>query len=355
MRRKLPTIYAILLILLWVGGSLLVFSLAWQMGVRKMMGSILGFVLGFGLSPIVHELGHLFFGWRMNMECVYIKCSCLKVYTKNGKRHFGLASPFSKDETQMVPTKSGNMEKRMTVYALGGLIFGAAFLLIVIAAALICHAFGHAEFALWGIVPYAAYLLLVNAVPFEYASGKTDTYVCLGIKKGYDAEKTMISALKIQGQLYEGKSFAEIDERLYFDLPQLCEDEPMFAVILDLRYSYYLEKGEMEKAADCINRLAYVQAYLPPVQVEKIAAELMYMHVMNGDLARAEECGDMCREFLKGNTVTAKRVLIAYSAAYGRSDTVAALLKQAKRCLDDERVAGIRKFEETLIERVALV
>ena len=82
----------------------------------------------------------------------------------------------------------------------------------------------------------------------------------------------------------------------------------LFAVILDLRYSYYLEKGEMEKAADCINRLAYVQAYLPPVQVEKIAAELMYMHVMNGDLARAEECGDMCREFLKGNTVTAKRV-----------------------------------------------
>ena len=355
MRRKLPTMYAILLILLWVGGSLLVFGFAWQMGVRKMMGSILGFVLGFGLAPVVHELGHLCFGSLMKMECVYIKCFCFKVYTKNGKKRFGLASPFSKDETQMIPTKSGNMEKRMIVYSLGGLIFGVAFILLVTVAALICQLFGHAEFALWGILPYAVYLVLVNVVPFEYASGKTDTCICLGIKKGYDAEKTMISALEIQGQLYEGKSFAEIDERLYFDLPQLCEDEPMFAVILDLRYSYYIEKSEMEKAADCINRLAYVQAYLPRAQVEKIAAELMYMHVINGDLARAEECGDMCRDFLRGNTATAKRVLIAYSAAYGRTDTVAALLKQARRCLDDEKIAGIRKFEEILIERATSV
>lgn len=65
--------------------------------------------------------------------------------------------------------------------------------------------------------------------------------------------------MEIHGKLAEGKSFSEIDEKFYFDLPQLPEDEPMYAIILDLRYRYYLERGETERAADCLNRLASAQ------------------------------------------------------------------------------------------------
>ena len=82
-----------------------------------------------------------------------------------------------------------------------------------------------------------------------------------GIKAGRDAERCMISVMEIQGQLYEGKSFSEIDEKYYFELPQLCEDEPLYSAILDLRYRFYLEKGLFEKAADCLNRLALNQDY----------------------------------------------------------------------------------------------
>ncbi|MFQ7079555.1 MAG: hypothetical protein ACLRSW_17405 [Christensenellaceae bacterium] len=69
------------------------------------------------------------------------------------------------------------------------------------------------------------------------------------------AGKCLISAMEIHGKLAEGKSFSEIDEKFYFDLPQLPEDEPMYAIILDLRYRYYLERGK-GRAADCLNRLA---------------------------------------------------------------------------------------------------
>ena len=79
--------------------------------------------------------------------------------------------------------------------------------------------------------------------------------------------------MEIQGQLYEGKSFAEIDEGLYFNQPQLCEDEPLFAVMLDLRYRYYLEKGDMDNAAACLNRLVGLLDYMPYAEAEKIAAE----------------------------------------------------------------------------------
>ena len=95
----------------------------------------------------------------------------------------------------------------------------------------------------------------------------------------------------------EGKSFAEIDEGLYFNQPQLCEDEPLFAVMLDLKYRYYLEKGDMEKAAACLNRLASVLDYMPLTQAEKVAAELVYMASLRGELEIAEETQRLVKIF----------------------------------------------------------
>ena len=162
----------------------------------------------------------------------------------------------------------------------------------------------------------------------------------------------MLSVMEIQGQLFEGKSFAEIDKKYYFDLPQLCEDEPLYSAILDLRYRFYLEKGSFEKAADCLNRLALIEEYLPLQELEKVAGELVYMHSLNGDLACAEENYSACQSFLKGEGVAPKRILAAYAQACGKADAVEILLGQAHDALAGERIKGIRKFEEILLLRI---
>lgn len=352
MKRKLTTIYAAICTLLLAAGFLLAFIFAWQAGVTETVKCIFGLIYGFVLSPILHELGHVSFAQIANMDYVYVKFFCFKIYIKNGKKRLGLASPFSPDETQVIPKSGGNMQKRAVLYTLGGLIYGGVFLLLILLAAILCSAVGHTSYLLWGIVPYAAYLFLLNLLPVEYPSGKTDTLVYLGLKKGDDAEKTMLSAMEIQGQLYVGKSFAEIDEKFYFDLPQLCEDEPLFAVMLDLKYRYFLEKKEYENAADCLNRLAQAEAYLTDDEVEKLAAELTYMHALRGDLESAEESGKLCREYLQSNAVAAKRILLAYSKAFGKTDAIEPLMAQAQECLKWERIAGVRKFEKILLSRI---
>ena len=337
---------------LLAAGFLLAFVFAWQAGVEETIKCIVGLIYGFVLSPILHELGHVSFAQIANMDYVYVKFFCFKIYIKNGKKRLGFASPFAPDETQVLPKAGGNMQKRAILYTLGGLIYGGAFLLIILAGAILCTAVGKTSYLLWGMVPYAAYLFLLNLPPVEYASGKTDTLVYLGLKKGYAAEKTMLSAMEIQGQLYAGKSFAEIDEKFYFDVPQLCEDEPLFAVMLDLKYRYFLEKEEYDKAADCLNRLAQAQEYLPDFEVEKLAAELTYLHSLRGDLERAEESGKLCREYLQSNETAAKRVLAAYSKAFGKTDAIELLKAQAQACLEQERIKGVRKFEEILLARI---
>ncbi len=354
MKRGLANVYAIICTLLLAGGFISVFVFAWNTGVWQIVECLLGLFVGFALSSMLHELGHVCFAQIADMEYVYVKCFCFKIYFENGKKRFGFASPFAPDETQVLPRSSGNMQKRTILYTVGGLIFGSVFLLLTLAGAIVCTVFQTTDFLLWGMVPYAAYLVLLNVAPLEYASGKTDVLVFWGIRKGHDAEKTMLSAMEIQGRLYEGKSFAEIEEKYYFDLPQLCEDEPLYAVMLDLKYRYYLEKEDYERAADSLNRLASAQAYLPDVEIEKLAAELTYMHSLRGDWESAEESGKLCRTYLQSEEVSAKRILLAYSKAFGKEEALEPLLAQARECLKKERIAGVRKFEEALLARIEI-
>jgi len=352
MKRRLATTYAIFCTLLLAGGFLSVFYFAWKAGRWEALDGIIGLAFGFIFAPCIHELGHVCFALCVKMDYVFVKCFCFKMYTKEGKKQFAFASPFSPDQTQVMPKRGGDMQSRAAKYALGGLVFNGVSFVLLLAGGVLTACLASPSYKLFGLSVYTGYLFLLNLPPFEYASGKTDSLVYKGIKKGFDAERCMLSAMEIQGQLAEGKSYCEIDPSFYFDLPQLCEDEPMYAVMLDLRYRYHLEKGDFESAADCLNRLALNEEYLSDPVIEGVAAELVYLHSLNGDLESAERSGLVCKEYLKRNTVTAKRILAAYSLACGKTEAAGVLLEQAKEALRREPIAGVKKFEKILLARI---
>ena len=352
MRRKGATIYAIFLMVLMVAGFVACFVFACFTGIKEAVFSICGMFVGFVIAQTYHELGHVGFASAVKMELVYIKFFCLKFYRKKGKLRMGLVSPFAPDETQVVPKKSGNMQKRALLYTAGGLIMGGILLVLLLAVNTTLLCLKVPSHFLLGLLPYCAYSFLLNVFPFEYASGKTDALVYRGIKKVYDPEKVMLSAMEIHGKLYEGYSFSEIEEKYYYDVPQLCEDEPLFSVLLDLRYRYHLEKGELRKSAECLNRLVQSREYLSVAETEKIAVELVYMHAIGGDIERAEESAKLCQDALKQEDISAKRALLAYSVAVGKTDAIKPLTEQATKCLQTERIKGLKKFEEILLERM---
>ena len=344
--------YAVACLILWIGGTVVGFIAAWQADLGEMIAYLVGFALSLFLTPALHEWGHISFALGNQMRVVYTKFFCFRyVHTGEGK-NFSLTSPFSADETQAVPKVGGNMRKRATGYTLGGLVFSGAFFLLIITGAVLCTALGGKPFALWGLLPYAGYSFLLNAVPLEYPLGKTDMLVYLGIKNAWNAERTMLSAMEIQGRLYAGETFTQIEKTYYFDLPQLPEDEPLYAVILDLRYRWYLEKGELGRAADCLERLAGAQEYLSEGEVEKLAGELVYIHALFAHLEEAEANAKLCADYLKSETVTAKRILAAWSKLNGDGEAVAILKAQGERLLKKELFKGVAKWEEILLSRI---
>ena len=351
MKRGFTVFYSTLLLLLTLAGMMSVFYFAVQAGVWQAVLAIVGVLLGVALAPVLHELGHVLFAVKNGMTIVLVKCFCFRFQKSEGEKRITLASPFAPDETQVVPRFGGNMKKRAGRYTLGGLIFGGIFCVILLVLALVLKEF-KLSYLFLGMLPYAAYLFLLNAAPLCFPSGKTDARVYLGLKKGCGEEKAFLSAMEIQGELSEGKSFLEIEESLYFDFPQLPEDEPLFAVTLDLRYRLYLEKNELKNAADCLNRLASAQAYFSPLEEQKLAAELVYMHSLNGDYENAEACGKVCKEFLKSNSIVAKRALAGYSLAFGELELAEILIKEGYQTLENEEISGYAKAERILLSRL---
>ena len=223
MRRKtVATLYAAVCIALLLTGLSLTLYFAWKVGVDDGIKALSSIALSLILAPTLHELGHVIFARACGMELEYVKFFCFKIVRTCGKLRFSLASPFAPDETQTLPKYGGNMKKRACLYTLGGLILGGVFTLIVAITAILLACFDITDFFLWGFLPYAGYLFLLNVMPLEYPSGKTDTLVYLGLKKSASAEANMLAAMEIQGHLYAGESFAEMDETLYFSSPQLC-------------------------------------------------------------------------------------------------------------------------------------
>ena len=354
MRGTRSTIWAIVCTFLLFAGEVTASIFAWRTDIFLAATQLAGFVLGCVIAPIVHELGHIVMAKSQDMQIVYAKFSFFKMSERKGKLRFGFASPFAADETQVIPKSGGNMQKRARLYTIGGLLFGGIYFIIVGMAALTLGIMvgGYVFYGVLGLLPFAAYLFLLNVLPMEYNSGKTDALIYKGLKTSAPAEQTMLAAMEIQGELFAGKSYAEIEERLYFDVPQLSEDEPLFAVMLDLRYRYWLDKKEMEKAADCLNRLAQAEVYLTDTETQRIAAEFVYMHALNRDRERAEACAKGCTEYLQQDTLTAKRILAAVAYLGDNMEAVASLKEQANAIMQTEKISGNRKFEKSLLDRL---
>lgn len=352
--RKLARFCAVFTTGLWLAGCVCVIAFAWKTSTIAIGWSVLGLFLSLCLSPSIHEWGHILFGKTQGMRLTYTKFFCFKLQERGGRLRCSFASPFLAEQTQMLPLKSGNMKKRAAAYTLGGVLLGtiafAAFSLAAVCLAVEKKDFG---FFFFGLLPYTGYLALLNAFPVYFGDGATDGLVLKGIKNGEAEAENMLAAMEIFGCLSEGKSFSEIDESLYFSLPVIPEDVPVYATIVDLRYRYFLEKGDLDEAGAALNRLASLSGYLPSEQVEEIAAELCYMHAILGDCERMQEARKACEKFLASETVQAKRIAAACMAATGEAEQAEKERERAAALLDQERISGKRKAERILLERTA--
>lgn len=203
---------------------------------------LVSLILGVFIDDIVHEGAHFLVGsiCRMGVKVPKIRL-------------------FKSSSVEMCPKGIKGMKARLIATVIAGLIFD--FLLVVLG--IIAFAVPSVPAIVGFASPYALYSLIINAVPKEYGEGKTDGLVALEVIKNEPTAQVMLNILKIQGHMRSGIFLKDIDEGLFLDVPQLPEDDINFIILTQLRYEYYLAKGNDSEAYKYFMRYQQLIDYLP--------------------------------------------------------------------------------------------
>ena len=315
--------------------------------------SVVGLLTALIFVPAFHELGHVLFAKINGMKVVYCKCFCLRFYAKDGRMKIGFANPFAPDETQVLPMGSENMQRRAYAYAVGGLVASALILLVTVVFVLVSWVKGADYCTLYPWMCYASYVFLLNALPAEYPTGKTDALIARGILKGEAVEATMLNVMRIQGGLQSGSSYAELTSDWYFSAPQIAVDEPLYVAILEARYAYYVEKEEYEQAFDCLKRIKEAGEYLSEEEILRLEKNLAYLCLLGGNDEVLKTAVKNNEGYWQSEDVAIKRTLALYMQKCGEAERAHLLIAQAKQLLENNEVAGIKKHEELLLSRIS--
>lgn len=203
---------------------------------------LLSIILGALIEDIVHEGAHFLVG------------SICRMGVKVPKIRF-----FKSSSVEMCPKGVKGMKARLIATVIAGLFFDVLLIALGVIALTVPSIPAIVSFA----APYALYSFIINAAPLEYGEGKTDGLVALEVIKNEPTAQVMLNILKIQGLMRSGVFLKDIDEGLFLDVPQLPEDDVNFIILTQLRYEYYLSKGNDSEAYKYFMRYQQLIDYLP--------------------------------------------------------------------------------------------
>lgn len=327
----------------------------------KMLYSVLVFVL---LNTVVHELCHLFVGLSQGFQPISVRFLCFSFQKCKNKVKFsfsGLGEQLG--EIVLVPKRAEDLENRYVKVALAGTIGNGVVLLLSVACVVLWGVFSRLFvdfdtlfFNLTAFsLPVSLYFVLENALPTDSDYLPSDAAVVYGIKHHTDDITVRMSLLKAQAYLYEGKTFSEIPKELLFDVPQLCEEDPTYRILLFHRYHYYLDKGETEKALETFERLKGLSEYFFKKEIVDVDLEELFLSCTL--LFDADKADDLFESYEKtiNNDFSARsmRIRLAYVLyVIGDKDAANPFYEEGIALSDNEPLLGLSAYEKRLLKRV---
>ena len=360
MRKRLNRFFSALLVIAATVGVAVCYRLslpqgaAWQVYAISALLVITGFFVGWFVHALLHEIGHLIFGTLAGFRLREFSVGPFH-FLKTGKRtKFYCKRDGFAGKVAMVSLRSDNLPRRYFALTFGGVF---ASLLSGIAAVLVVALCREMNFylysALLAVALSGVYLFSVNAFAFENGGVYSDGAVLSGIRRKDPQVLLWLSLAVIQGMLAAGRSPRDLDRNYFYGLP--LAGNPSDVQILDCRYFYELDCGNLETAVRISDEIAGMFSDLPEIFREGALTDVFYTELaLKKDLKRAAGLWKQIEEpILRDPNICNLRVLAAKQLYLDEDPRLA--LETARRALavkEDFPLPGIAEMEERLIREV---
>lgn len=323
-------------------------------------GKLVGFyvisiVLVSFVCTFFHELGHLIGAKSVGFSVITFCVWFFKFYKVKNKTKFSFAFPEDSGYTESCPKDTINLEKKFKKT----IVFALIFSIIPVFFCLPAFIFDNLPFFLFTFfstfLPVAIYGVLNNFIPMSENGVRNDGEVLRGLKILDDETKVTISLLKIQAELYQGKTPSDINEEFLFDLPQLPEDSVNFTALTLYRYYFYLDKNDLENAKKQLERLNSLTKYMSKIYKAHVGAQrLFYYSFFEKDENIADDLTYENEKYL--NTVNDSvniRAKLAYICFIkGDKDSFESFYKMGKKVAKRQNLTGVKLFELKLLDAI---
>ncbi len=317
---------------------------------------IVSYAVSLILIPALHEGGHLLCGKLAGFRLLEVRFCFVRIVRTGAKLSVTFVNPLQSETVgccRMYPTKIAGMGGRFTLFIAGGVLAQAVWIAVSLS---LCFAFRHV--LLWATLGvsavYCAYLFCLNLLPVSGGEGEFDGALLWGMLRKDLSARVSVALLTAQGQIYEGRSPGETDERIFSDLPQLPEDDPNFARLQYFRFARHLDRGEREQAVRAITRLESCLEYILPDVLAAVYCELTYTYAF---LLRDRQQAERYHARMEWgqepeNAAAALRARLAYALLAGEEERAAVLAVQAQSAVSREPLEGMRRYEEKLLQEL---
>lgn len=359
MSRKKGIIYEIIadlfaIVLLFVA---LFFSDIGGLSLTCVVFIVLG-VIAFGIfGSFFHELGHVVFAKANDFFIQSVSIFFVKAYKEGEKLKFKFDFHFSAaGSTEVIPKKNEKLSERFIRVTLGGCFFNLFFSIISILPIVFGQYLSTNLYCFFvAALPISFYFFLDNLLPKVSGGVRNDGAVAYGIRKKDDVSIVTLAVLSIHSDLFVGKRPSDIEENKLFNLPQICEEEPSFAALLDLRYWYYLDREDYVMAEKINQRLIGLTEDAPPAVKNEILRETLYAactYSFNED--RADELTYELENFLNNdNSAQNIRTKLAYLIFVKKErESARMFFDKLYREIDKISIKGLAVAERSIADRM---
>ncbi len=330
-------------------------------GYADMLYCLLGALIAGVLNAFFHEFGHYVSGKKSGFYLLEFQVLFFCFFRQGKDMKFSFK--FSLEEagkTVMVPKKNANLKAGIKRVTNGGIIASFIMFLLgfipVILALIIPEKISPTLYYLTSVfLPIGAYYFFGNFIPKINSGARNDGAVLSSIKNEDDAYRVTENLYAIYSELYNGKSPSEIDESLYFNIPQLPEDDALFLSLLDARYSYFLDKKDYENAKKTLNRLLALEDYMTDGQKLTIKAEALFsVCTYNFNETKADDYTLELEKYLNNkNDALRIRAKTAYlKNVVKETENLPDFYDKWEKEADKLSLKGLSKYEKNLLQNL---